>query len=327
MPQRSPQKCWQSLIVTAIVVTGGVAQAQTTESGHNSRASTGVIDRIVPDSRWGNGLELSKGGLALSQKSIKDESFIIRDASDSPIPGVEANVDHRMSLGFRGIWSAETDLANPQESVSSSAEADEKIIYYTMRYDSIRLGLSYFPGTQRETDSSAASNAPSEQDSIALGANYDRRFDRIGVGVSAGYASTDAFSDLAIPDTDAWTVGARFDVGGLRVSGGVQLGGDSGDDVKLLAATGWDEAWNLGARYRWGRNDVSLAYAYGENRHDLEAPGDDKLDTATLSYARKLDGGVQWSINLFWADHDGKATGNAIDNDGTALSTAIRLSF
>ena len=143
----------------------------------------------------------------------------------------------------------------------------------------------------------------------------------------AGYASTDALTDLAVPDMDAWTVGARFDVGGVQVSGSIQVGGDTRDDVSLLAGAGWDEAWNLGARYRWGRNDVSLAYLYGENRPNLSAPGDDKLDTATLSYARELDGGVQWSINLYWADQDGTATQSPADYDGTALSTAIRLSF
>ncbi len=126
---------------------------------------------------------------------------------------------------------------------------------------------------------------------------------------------------------DAVTIGARFDVGGLRVSGGFQMGNESRDDAKPLATSGWDETWNLGARYRWGRNDVSLAYAYGENRAVLNAPGDDKFDAATLSYVRKLDRGVKWSVNLLWADHSGQATGSADDNDGTALSTAVRLSF
>ncbi len=56
----------------------------------------------------------------------------------------------------------------------------------------------------------------------------------------------------------------------------------------------------------------------------LEAPGEDTFDAATLSYVRELDRGVKWSVNLLWADHDGEA---AADTDGTALSTAIRLSF
>ena len=328
MPLQNHPTYLHTLFVTAILVTGGVAHAQT--AGPRSGAESAIVDsgRNDPASRWGRGLELSEGGLALSKKSTEGENFIvIQDAQGAPVLEMGTGVDHRMSFGFRGIWSSSAGLGMNEQHAPSSAEDDEKFIYYTMRYDGMRLRLSYFPGMRRGLDSSTEVNEPSNHSGIALGANYDGRIDGFGIGVSAGYTSADAPNDLAMPDMDTWTVGARVDVGGLRVSGGIQLGEDTRDAALQSAPAGWDEAWSLGARYRWGRNDVSLGYAYSENRPGLQAPGDDKRDAAALRYNRMLDGGVEWSINLMWADRDGSTGGDFADTDGTALSTAIRLSF
>ena len=318
------QVCWKGLIVTAIVAAGGVAQAQTGGARPDAESAAGVSDRIDPGSRWGRGLELSEDGRARSTTSAGSENFVVyRDTLGSP----GASVDHRMTLGYSGIWPTGSGLTASKPSLSSGEEDDEKTIYYTMRYDGIQLGLSYFAGLERGIEHSADSAVPTNRDGIALGANYDRRFDEFGIGVSAGYSSSDAFDDQEVPDMESFAIGARFDVGGLRVSGGFQKGNEPREDANQLASAGWDETWSLGARYRWGRNDVGLAYAFGENRVVPEAPGADNFDAATLSYARQLDRGVKWSVNLLWADHGGETIGGADDNDGTALSTAIRLSF
>ncbi len=321
------QLYWIGLIVPVIVVVGGVAQAQTVGARDGAETAAGVSDRIDPGSRWGRGLELSADGRARSYSTSTGEKFVVnRDTLGSSVAGPGTVGDYRMTLGYRGIWPTGSDLTTNELGLSSSDEDDEQIIYYTMRYDGIRLGLSYFPGLERGAEHSADSAAPTNHDGIALGANYYRWFDEFGVGVSAGYKLGDAFDDLATPDTETFTVGARFDVGGFRVSGAFQKGSEPREDADPSATSDWDEAWNLGARYRWGRNDVSLAYAYGENRAVLEAPGEGTFNAATLSYVREFDRGVKWSINLLWADHDSETTGGA-DDDGAALSTAIRLSF
>ena len=147
-----------------------------------------------------------------------------------------------MTLGFRGIWPTGSGSSNRPTArplldwrhdgsglaasgpgLSPSEKDDEKIIYYTMRYDGLQLGLSYFSAFERGTDFSADSAASTSRDAIALGANFDRRFDDFGVGVSAGYVSADAFDEREMPNMDAVTVGARFDVGGFRLSGGFQM--------------------------------------------------------------------------------------------------------
>ncbi len=318
--------CWIGLIVTAIVAVGGVAQAQAQTGGarYGTEAAAGGSDRIEPGSRWGRGFELSENARARSNSPGTGENFVVdRDALGEPGGGI----DHRMTLGYGGIWPTGSGLTMREGGLSSSEADDEKIIYYTMRYDAVQLDLSYFSGLGRGADRSADPAAAANRDGIALGANYDRRFDEFGVGLSAGYVSSDAFDDPRTPNTDTLAVGARFDVGGLRVSGGFHKGNEPREDANQPAAAGWDETWNLGARYRWGRNDVGFAYAFGENRAVLEAPGEDTFDAATLIYVRNLDRGIKWSVNLIWADHAGEATSGADGNDGTALSTAIRLSF
>ena len=315
------------LVVIAIVGAGNTAQAQTGGARHDAEVVAGVSDRIESGSRWGRGLELSESGRAHFNTTPTSENFVVnRDTLGSSVVGPGTVGDDRMTFGYKGIWPTGSGLTTSELGLSSSEEDDEKIIFYTMRYDGIQLGLSYFSGLERGAEHSADSVAPTNRDGVALGANYHRWFDEFGVGVSAGYKSGDAFDDLATPDTKTFTVGARFDVGGFRVSGGFQKGNEPREDADPSATSDWDEAWNLGARYRWGRNDVSLGYAYGENRAVLEAPGEDMFDAATLSYVREFDRGVKWSINLLWADHDGETTGGA-DDDGAALSTAIRLSF
>jgi hypothetical protein len=46
-----------------------------------------------------------------------------------------------------------------------------------------------------------------------------------------------------------------------------------------------------------------------------------------LSYRRDLGPGVQYRLNLIYADFRGGAVGSSDDNQGVALTTAVFLSF
>jgi predicted porin len=262
---------------------------------------------------WKHAFELSEHAGRPSKKPAADDEFvIIRGANDIPAPGADDDVDYLISLGYRGIWTSE---AGPWNSETPGADDTDGVIHYTMRYDGLRLGLAVDPG------------APSARNGAVFAADFDRRFVTFGLGLTASYAPADPSADLDLPDFGAWTVGARFSVGGLDVSGEIRKAANTAGDAGPATGAGWDEEWNLGARYRWGHNDISLAYAYGENRPEPAAAGDDKLDAAALSYARKLIGGVEWSINLLWTDRDAAAASGPAGLDGTSLSTAVRLSF
>ena len=345
-----PNRCIV-LIITAIVGAGGVAQAQTGGARPDTGARAGVSDRIGPGTRWGSGFELSDGGLARSGSPAKDEAYVvIRDTLGSLTLGPEAGAAHRMTVGRAGIWatgfgSSSGAAARPRRdwALDGSAgltsglgsllgeEVRDKITYYTPWFAGIRLGLSYTPSFELGAGRSADSAGAAYRDGIAVRANFDRQFDRFGIGVVAGYAAAEASDDVATPDMDAWTIAARFDFGGsfdgLRVSGEFMKNSDPPGDAPTTATPGSGEAWNIGARYLWGRNDVRLAYGHGDSRAVIATPGDDGQDAATLSYARTFGRGVKWSVNLYWADTASEAARGSDDNDGMALTTGLRLNF
>ena len=87
------------------------------------------------------------------------------------------------------------------------------------------------------------------------------------------------------------------------------------------------EIFDVGVRYRWGPNGVSLTYSHGENEGVIATTGEDEKDASMLSYSRTLGPGVKWSVNLLYADYKGEDVGSADDNDGMAFSTSIRMGF
>ena len=46
-----------------------------------------------------------------------------------------------------------------------------------------------------------------------------------------------------------------------------------------------------------------------------------------ISYRRDLGPGVQYRLNLMYADYEGETVGSADDNEGIALTTSVRLAF
>jgi predicted porin len=210
-----------------------------------------------------------------------------------------------------------------------------KISYYSPRFGGFQLGASYIPrfdgGFQSAGQSiPAGQTSTAYYDGIALGANFDRKFDKFGIGVAAGYLAAEAPDSPAanVPDPSAWNVALRLDFGPFRVAGAFKKNDDmraSRGASTTISTSG--EIYDVGVRYRWGPNGVSLTYAHGESEKELAIPGDNEKDTAMLSYARNLGPGVKWSVNLMWADYTGEIAGSSDDNDGTALTTSLRMSF
>ena len=142
-------------------------------------------------------------------------------------------------------------------------------------------------------------------DGIAIGANFDRRFDRLGIRVAADFVARDAPDDAAIPDEDAWSVAASADLGGLRITGAYEEINELGDSTGAGTTSNSGSNWNLGARYRWGLNGVTLLFSHGEKEAARATPGNEELDAAKLSFGRTIGPGVKWSVNLYWVDFSG----------------------
>jgi predicted porin len=295
--------------------------------------------------------ELEGAGDGAPGSDIIDETYIIIRGSFGQLTlGAEDNAGHLMTIGYSGSWATgvgqsvtfdqsdwittppgfnkDFDGTVNDVRLRSGDNDSDKITYYSPRFGGFQLGVSYIPEFAQDTAGSVASVSAAYHDGIALGANFSRKFDQFGIGVAAGYLTADSPDGVAVPDPDAWNLAARIDFGGFRVSGAVKKNNDMRDSVGTGTATSNSGTiFDVGARYRWGPNGVSLVYVHGENEAVIATPGDDELDSGMLSYARNLGPGVKWSVNLIWADFKGEDVGSSDDNDGTALTTAVRMNF
>ena len=291
------------------------------------------------------------GNLVSQGSDVIDEAYlIIRGSFGQLTLGSEDNAGHLMTIGYSGSWATgvgqnlsfdvgdwitippgfnrdfDSTINDPR--LRSGDNDSEKITYYTPRFEGFQLGFSYIPEFAQDMNGSVASVSAVYHDGIALGANFDRKFDQFGIGIAAGYLSAESADGIANPDPDAWNIAARLDFGGFRVAGAFKKNNDMRDSAGASVLTSNSgEIWDVGVRYRWGPNGISLVYSHGEGEAVIATPGDDELDASILSYARTLGPGVKWSVNLFWADYTGETPGSTDDNDGMALTTALRLSF
>jgi predicted porin len=129
----------------------------------------------------------------------------------------------------------------------------------------------------------------------------------------------------------AYVIAGRVDFGGFRVA----IGWKHHEDVRAFTtATSTStssrsldgDLIDIGARYSFGANAVSLGYRTGEMEAEKSAVGDEEEDAFMASYRRTLGPGVNWTANLIWADvQDDGTTGKS--NDGWAISSSIRLIF
>ncbi len=291
------------------------------------------------------------GNLVSQGSDVIDEAYlIIRGSFGQLTLGSEDNAAHMMTIGYSGSWATgvgqnltfdqsdwvtippgfnkDFDSTINDVRLRNGDNDSEKISYYSPRFGGFQLGISYIPEFAQDMNGSVASVSAAYHDGIALGANFDRKFDKFGIAVAAGYLTADSPDGIATPDPESWNIALRLDFGGFRVSGAFKNNDDQRDSNGASTLTSNSgEIFDVGVRYRWGPNGVSLVYAHGEGEATIATPGDDELDAAMLSYARNLGPGVKWSVNLFWVDYTGEDAGSADDNDGTALTTALRMNF
>ena len=294
--------------------------------------------------------ELEGGGDGAPGSDVIDETYIIVRGSFGQLTlGSEDNAGHLMTIGYSGSWATgvgqsltfdvsdwiitptgfnqDFDGTVNDARLRSGDNDSDKITYYTPRFAGFQLGASYIPETTQDSGG-RSSISTSYHDGIALGANFVRKFDQFGLGVAAGYLSWQSPEGIAVPDADAWNVAVRLDFGGVRLSGVVKKNNDMRDTAGTGTLTSNSGTiWDVGARYMWGSNGISLTYAHGENEAIIATAGDDERDAAMLSYRRALGPGVRWTVNLMWAEYTGEVTGSTDDNDGSALTTSIHMAF
>jgi outer membrane protein OmpU len=212
----------------------------------------------------------------------------------------------------------------------SLGDADsEKITYFTPRVAGFQAGISYLPSFSEGDNGEPEARSENPHDGWSFGANYSGKFGGVSIGAAAGYtvmkpASTGADQS----DPKGWGISGSVGVGGFKIAAGYtaekNLSNETGG-----GPTAGDDAIDIGASYKWGKNNVSLAWLHSEDDSGRVAGGgnEDKTDVIWAAYSRDLAPGVEYRLNVFYADYQGAAVGSADDNTGVALTTSVRLMF
>ncbi|MBT5456421.1 MAG: porin [Rhodospirillaceae bacterium] len=259
--------------------------------------------------------------------------------------GSEDNAAHLMVTPTMGSWATNvgqnlnfdvTDwLARPSGHKGAGfsrmqvGEGDaEKITYFTPRVGGFQDGVSYMPSGD-EDNQSVSTATVDIVNGWAVGTNYRAKFSNVGVGLAAGYAEAQPAQGTA------GTLVAPSDPKGYSASGkisfsGVTLAAGYVRFVNRDGPTTTDNGGNaldLGAKYDFGKNHVSIGYVRNESEADRAVAGEDESDRMLISYRRDLGPGIQYRLNFHYADFQGENAGSADDNEGVAVSTSVRLAF
>jgi predicted porin len=254
-----------------------------------------------------------------------------------------------------------------------------KISYYTPRFEGFQLGVSYTPNSQQNTFAgSGGSPAPSGavagspgavigngtelgvphknvyHEGWSIGANFDRKFGDLGVGVAAGYVTAKSPGTNSVEtaaawkntdDAQTWGIGAAIEWGPFKVSGGYRENKDVRDGFSSQTGTGSGTSiatsldgtlYDVGGRFTFGPNAVSVSYRSGNVEGIKTDPADVEEEAFMVSFRRTLGPGVNWDANIFHLKTTGEPTATAAaapagtnpnEVSGWAFTTAIQLAF
>jgi predicted porin len=286
-----------------------------------------------------------------------DEAWMAISGSFGEIRvGSEDAAAHLMVTGYSGSWATAVGqnlnldtgdwLARPSGVGNVTGvrldlgESDANLIsYFTPRIAGFQLGATYIPSFEEcaasgtgvtGCSSSIASTSGSAHNGFSVAANFDRKFDQVRVGIGVGYsmaqqpdraAGTPAEPDPS--DPKGYVVGGSVEFAGFKVAAGYKRILNSSTGVTRNS----QEVLDLGARYSFGKNAISVGYITGESEGSGIVDGDDENHVAMIAYRRTLGPGVQYRLNFFWADFEGETAGSTDDNDGYAVTTSVRVAF
>jgi outer membrane protein OmpU len=226
-------------------------------------------------------------------------------------------------LGFRASTVARVDLSSDAEHLS----------YFTPRFAGFQLGLSYIPSAQEDVNNQRASTTAADAEGWSMGANYVAKFSGVGIGIALGYATAEesaggAGNTAGVKDPESWGIAGRFDFSGFRVSAS-WVDRNSQDTVAAPTAGNGQETLEVGARYTFGPNAVSISHLSGETDSVIAARNGDEVKSTFIAYRRTLGPGVSWKVTGILADFEEGLAGSAsgASNDGEAVTTSIAIRF
>ena len=316
----------------------GVGVQQDVEVHFNGRA---VLDNGITVSTV---VELEGNG---GSDTIDETKFFVSGDFGQIQIGAPDEAGYEMTFGYHGSVSTGTGnqtlefdvgdwvpnsikgLGAAGGRVNISSDSDT-VAYYTPRFNGFQMGVSYSrSGAEDEKQLHSTANTPAkatptvkdgklaiddgemgytQKDIVAAAINYNQKHGDTKVGAAFGYVTADE-PNPAKDDPQNWGGGLWVDFSGVKVGVGY---------VRHNEVTKGDELdrWDIGGRYSWGPNAVSLGYIHLEK-------SEAKTSAGRLSYSRSLGAGVTWSLDALWAEYE-TATAS---QDGTAYTTGIKVAF
>ena len=205
----------------------------------------------------------------------------------------------------------------------------EKVTYFTPRVGGFQAGVSYMPSGEEDKSGSVSPVTATIQDGWAAAANYRAKFGGVGVGLAAGYAEANRAGGTPgtveePEDPKGYSVSGKVSFAGVTLAAGYmnRINFDSGSG----SASG-GTSLDLGAKYDFGKNHVSVGYVHNESEGAKSVSADDESDRLMVSYRRDLAKGIQYRLNFMYGDFEGETSGTSDDNEGFAVTTSVRVSF
>ena len=230
----------------------------------------------------------------------------------------------------------------------NTADAAEKITYFTPRYYGFTLGASFSPGTSSSGwQDTGNRDQGTANETYSLGLGYDNTFaGGVNLKASLGWQFSNQFNAQLAPGLNNWAGTTRGNTGlptgevneysgGLAVSfDGFTLGG--GLRFRDIDRSSWDSieqwVWTIGAQYAFDKKVVPLTLSlnYFDSQSDLKDNGEpkerDRVHNVNFSGSYELGTGVNWisTIGYIKFDQEGDKT---YDNSGIAVITGLNLAF
>ncbi|WP_428515759.1 porin [Roseovarius sp.] len=219
--------------------------------------------------------------------------------------------------GFAGGQFRQAGLSSYTEVAGNNDVA--RITYYTPSFSGFTAGISYAPSAA----GNAANAAPVNRnvglvDIFDIGVNYSQSFGTTDITLAARWGTGDS-KVAGTSDPETWGVG--FQVG----FSGFTFGAAYAENDNAVANTD-QQGYSVGVAYDAAGPWTFGLEAYIGEIEDGSGVTDDHYEYYKLAANRDLGPGVSWTTYLLYGETRNDSLVNG-DIDGTAIGTAINLSF
>jgi len=215
-----------------------------------------------------------------------------------------------------------------------STSDDTKVTYFSPRFGGFQVGASLTPDSGVTSGTGGlleADNNGSFENVIGLGANWEGKFDEVGIVLSLtgefGDAETASGADN-IGDVETISVGGKIDFAGFAFGAGyVDFAEASQTQAQQTAGADAGSYWTVGGSYTTGPWGVSLNW-FESSKGNTTGVSDTDIEIISLDAAYSVAPGwdLQAALHLIEADNI-NATAVPVNNEGTVFLISNQFTF